>query len=118
MAPSAGRAAGCAVFGVGEQGEVATTGYLHDGRRAVNGAVADACGMTYGIGEGHEVVCRVGGAVLVEREPDDLPATRYGQALRVGAAQVVASRLGAEGQRPEHSRGVHVRERQGGDSRI
>jgi hypothetical protein len=60
----------------------------------------------------------VGGAVLVEREPDDLPATRCRHRLRVCAAEVVAAGLGAEGQWPEHCSGVRVGIRQGGYGRI
>jgi len=74
--------------------------------------------LTDGVGKRLKVV-RGGLLARRERKPDDVPAPRSGQPVRVRAAQVVAVRFDVGGKRPEHRRGiaVHVRQRADGISR-
>ena len=60
-----------------------------------------------GVGQCLEVV-RGGLLARRERQPDDVPSSGRGEAVRVRAAQVVAVRLDVGGQRPEYCRRVPV----------
>lgn len=75
--------------------------------------------LAHGVGERLEVVAAAGpGDVgVLALVPDDLPAARGGQAVRVLLAQVVAVRLGVDGQRADHRRPVGVDVGERGDSR-
>src|SRR5665647_2107862 len=88
------------------------------GMSAPRSFLGDACRLSYGVGESHEIVGRMRRLVLVEWQPDDVPAARRRHPLRVGPAQVVTARFRAKCQRPEHSHRVGIDVRERGDSHV
>ena len=73
--------------------------------------------LAHRVGQRLEVVAARPERVGVRGEPQHLPATRGGQPLGVGRAQVVAVRLGVGGQRAEDGRRVGVDVGERGDRR-
>jgi hypothetical protein len=64
-------------------------------------------GLPHGVGERFKIIgCRLLGRR--ERQPDDIPASRDGHPVDVGAAQVITVRLLIGSQRPEDCGGVPV----------
>jgi hypothetical protein len=72
--------------------------------------------LTYGVGEGLQVITAGTTSRRLDRKPNDFPAARCGQPLRVNGAQVVTVRFHVGGERTENGRGVgvDVREREYG----
>ncbi|MCO5606194.1 hypothetical protein L7F22_060381 [Adiantum nelumboides] len=64
--------------------------------------------LAHRVGESGEVLAAVLGLGELALEPDDLPAARRGQAVRVRRAEVVGVRLGLRGERPDDGGGVGV----------
>src|SRR5690606_1666264 len=77
--------------------------------REVDGAVVTGAVMAPSSQARLRITCSGAGRELLDDGmAHDLPALRHREALRVPGAQVVAVRLGAEAQRPEHGHRVGV----------